>query len=607
MNEHWKMCSTNVVLASVFVLWCLVLCGDSTGRSAVFAAVPESGCDRSVSATWKVTGKSAPDITCSPALPGGLNTPPTEHRKPDLEQRSPKLSGHSAQRPNVLLLAIDDLNDWIGAMGGNPQVKTPNLDRLISKSVLFANAHCAAPVCSASRHAFFSGLRPSTTGWYSNSSKGRKSYLKTLGKTVPMPTHFRENGYKTMAAGKVFHKGTSDVPGYKYWDEARPKYEWPENLIVRGHGYQGKRGGHFYPFPKDGGAIYKRYGKGVDGQSLCWGALDHSDIPAEGMPDEQVATWAAERLQKAHEKPFFMAVGFVRPHVPFTAPRKYFDLYPLETINIPKVPTDEMSDIPLWGKTFAYGTIKEGDHRAVLGLGVEYWREMIRAYMACISFVDAQAGKVLDALESGPNSKNTIVIFWSDHGQHLGEKRHWRKMALWEESTRVPLAISLPDRIRWGSTCNAPVSLLDLYPTLLTLCSLPRVDGLEGTNLVPQLRDPKTERPTPVVSTWQYNNHAVRSKDFRYIRYRDGSEELYDHRVDPGEHRNLANDDRYQGVKKRLGNAIPERNRKPASIASGGRDVYGKKYEMLRQHGVPEWLEGEENAADTVLGTEEGQ
>lgn len=495
-----------------------------------------------------------------------------------------------SNKPNVLFLAIDDLNDWIGGLGGHPQVKTPNLDRLISKSVLFSNAHCAAPVCSASRHALFSGLRPSTTGWYSNSSKGLKGYLKTLGKTVPLPAHFRNNGYKTMAAGKVFHKGTSDVRGYHYWDEERPKFKWPEHLIARGHGYQGKSGGHFYPFPKDGGAIYQRYREGVDGQSLCWGALDASDMPLEGMPDQQVAAWAVERLNMTHEKPFFMAVGFVRPHVPFTAPREYFDLYPLESIQMPVVPDDEMDDIPLWGKAFAYGTIKKGDHRTVLNMGDQYWRELVRAYLACVSFVDAQAGKVLDALERGPNADNTIVVFWSDHGQHLGEKRHWRKMALWEESTRVPLAIRMPGHGNGGTNCVAPVSLLDLYPTLISLCSLPPVDGLEGLSLVPQLRDPKRARTTPVVSTWQYNNHAVRSSNFRYIRYRDGSEELYDHRSDPREHRNLAADPAYLPVKKRLSGSIPRLNKKPSSLESGGQDTYGKKYDMLREEGLPKWL-----------------
>ena len=311
----------------------------------------------------------------------------------------------SGTRPNVLFLAIDDLNDWLGALDGHPQAKTPNLDRLISQSVLFRNAHCAAPVCSASRHALMSGLRPSTTGWYSNTSKSLESYERTLGDTVPMPTHFKGSGYRTLAAGKIFHKGTSDVKGYDYWDEERSKYRWPEELAARGHGYQGSRGGHFHPFPPDGGAIYQKYQAGVDGQSLCWGALEKADMPPEGMPDEQIAAWAIQRLKQKHDQPFFLAVGFVRPHVPYTAPKEFFDLYPPRGIVVPKVPRNEMDDIPLWGKAMAYGTIEGGDHYNVLSIGPNYWRELVRAYLACVSFVDAQAGKVLRALEASHTPK----------------------------------------------------------------------------------------------------------------------------------------------------------------------------------------------------------
>ncbi|HIG26984.1 MAG TPA: sulfatase, partial [Verrucomicrobiales bacterium] len=353
----------------------------------------------------------------------------------------------STARPNVLFLSIDDLNDWIGALGGHPQAKTPHLDRLMAKSVLFSNAHCTAPVCGASRHSLLSGLRPSTTGWYTNSSKKRADYERALNGTIPLPTHFKHNGYKTLAAGKVFHKGTSDIKGYDYWTETRPKYQWPKALAARGHGYQGKSGGHFHPFPPDGGAIYQKYQKAVSGQSLCWGALDTADMPPEGMPDVQIADWAVERLKQKHDTPFFLAVGFIRPHVPYTAPKEFFDLYPMDNIVVPKVPEDEMDDIPMHGKAMAKGTIEGGDHWNVLSIGPDYWKEMTRAYLACVSFVDAQAGKVLDALEAGPYADNTIIVFWSDHGQHIGEKRHWRKQALWEESTRVPLSIHVPGTV----------------------------------------------------------------------------------------------------------------------------------------------------------------
>jgi len=343
--------------------------------------------------------------------------------------------------PNVLLIMIDDLNDWVGAAGGHPQAKTPNLDRLISQGVFFGNAHCAAPVCGASRHSLMSGLRPSTTGWYTGGAKTKESYERVLGETIPMPTHFKRNGYKTMAAGKVFHKGTSDAKDYEFWDETRPRYKWPKSFIERGHGYKGR---HFYPFPRDGGGIYQLHQEGVSGQSLCWGSLEEDDIPDEGMPDEQIAQWAVDRLKQKQDKPFFMAVGFLRPHVPFTAPKKYFDLYPLDKVQMPTVPSDEMKDVPLFAKAMAYGTLDGGDHQNVLDAGPDYWREMVRAYLACVSFVDDQAGKVLKALDDGPNGDNTIVVFLSDHGQHLGEKMSWRKQDLWEEATRVPLSIRFP-------------------------------------------------------------------------------------------------------------------------------------------------------------------
>ena len=504
--------------------------------------------------------------------------------------QTPSPKADAGTRPNVLFLAIDDLNDWIGAAGGHPQARTPNLDRLISQSVFFRNAHTAAPVCSASRHALLSGLRPSTTGWYTNSSKDRAEYERVLGDTVPLPTHFKRNGYKTMAAGKIYHKGTSDVDGYDYWDETRPKYKWPEWLAERGHGYQGKSGGHFHPFPPDGGAIYQKYQEGVSGQSLCWAALEEGDMPPEGMPDEQVADWAVERLQQKHDEPFFLAVGFVRPHVPYTAPKEFFDLYPLESIVMPNVPSHEMDDIPLLGKAMALGTLEGGDHRNVLDIGPDYWREMVRAYLACVTFVDAQAGKVLRALADSPYSDNTIVVFWSDHGQHLGEKRHWRKQALWEESTRVPLAIRLPKSAGGGQVSNQAVSLLDVYPTLLDLVGLPAVKGLEGTSLRPLLDNPTAHRVEPAVTTWYYKNHSVRDRDFRYIRYRDGTEELYDHRSDPGEHRNLAADSRYDQVKARLAAFFPEKNTVPRSIEDGGTDAFGRKVERLASEGVPAWL-----------------
>lgn len=534
----------------------------------------------SVGAETRKTGSK------SDAYKNARNTEPTSKVPSDFSNQKRKPS----QRPNVLLLSIDDLNDWVGTLQGHPQAITPNLDRLMARSVVFTNAHCAAPVCSASRHALMSGLRPSTTGWYSNTSKRLADYQKTLNGTVPLPTHFKNNGYKTLAAGKIFHRGTSDVSGYDYWSETRPKFKWPQNLVARGHGYQGTKGGHFYPFPRDGGAIYQKFQSGVNGQSLCWGALEPDDIPKEGMPDEQIADWAVSRLKQQHDQPFLLAVGFVRPHVPYTAPKKYFEPYPLDRINVPRVPDDEMDDIPLHGKAMAFGTLPGGDHRNVLDLGQQYWKEMARAYLACVSFVDAQAGRVLDALEASPYADNTIVVLWSDHGQHLGEKRHWRKQALWEESTRVPLSFYLPDSDQAGKQCNRAASLLDVYPSLIELCSLPPAKGLEGTSLLPQLQDVTKRRTKPAVTTWHYNNHAVRGQRWRYIRYRDGSEELYNHQGDPGEHDNQAANPDFASIKNRLKKFLPRVNVMPQSIRDGKQDSHGRKVEMLKEQGIPRWL-----------------
>ena len=518
-------------------------------------------------------------------------------------------SANSDSPPNVVMIMIDDLNDWVGAAGGHPQVKTPNLDRLISQGVFFGNAHCAAPVCGASRHALLSGLRPSTTGWYTGGAKTKKSYESVLGETIPMPTHFKRNGYKTMAAGKVFHKGTSDAKDYEFWDEVRPRFKWPKKFIARGHGYKGR---HFYPFPRDGGGIYQLHQEGVDGQSLCWGMLEKEDIPAEGMPDEQIAQWAVERLKQEHEKPFFLAVGFLRPHVPFTAPKEYFDLYPIDDVEMPNVPADEMQDVPLLAKAMAYGTLKGGDHQNVLDAGPDYWREMVRAYLACVSFADAQAGKVLKALDQSQYADNTIVVFLSDHGQHLGEKMSWRKQDLWEEATRVPLSIRFPKshfgtKEYKGTTNKRASSLIDVYPTLVELCDLPEVEGLEGTSLMHRLADIPNRPFEPVVTTWHYKNHSVRGENYRYTQYVDGTEELYDHQSDSGEHHNLAGDPKYAKTIEKYRQHVPTNNVLPSLMKKGRPSSMDRKVSRLESAGIPAWLGGDKQETSTSCEIDPGQ
>jgi len=493
-------------------------------------------------------------------------------------------------RPNVLFISVDDLNDWEGALGGNSQVKTPHMDRLFGKGVLFTNAHCSQAVCTASRNSLLSGLHPTTTGWYASTSAMRDSYEEVMGDHVMLPQHFKDNGYRTMAAGKVFHQGVSD---YKtrtkdFWDETAPGYKIPKDLLKRGSGYGGK---HFYPFPKEGSQISNHFGPDADGNSLCAGPLDPEDMPDGKMFDELIAEWAVDQLAEEQDQPFFMAVGFVRPHVPFTAPRKFFDLYDLDQIEIPEVPGDEMSDIPLMGKSIAYGTIKGGDHHAVLTIGDDYWKELVHGYLACVSFVDEQIGKVITALDESPHADNTIIVLWSDHGQHLGEKHHWRKQSLWEESTRVPLFFKAPGVSKPKQTSDQVVSLLDVYPTLVDLCELPEAPKLDGLSLVPLIKNPQLTSKRAILNTWYYGNHAVRSNDWRYIRYRDGTEELYDHRKDPGEHHNLASDPEYAPIIAEHRKSLPSKQALPAGKSRWEGDKLDRRMkEWMENQSVPDWL-----------------
>jgi len=493
--------------------------------------------------------------------------------------------------PNVLFISIDDLNDWIGEMGGNPQAITPNMDKLFREGMLFTNAHCSQAVCTASRNSLLSGLHPASSGWYNSTSDMNRTYEEVMGDHKMLPQYFKDNGYKTMAVGKIFHNGVSDYKDRTddFWDEIAPDYKVPKDLKDRGDGYGGTK---FYPFPKNGSQIVNHYGKDYDdGNSLCYGALDREDMPEGKMFDELISEWAVERLSEEHDKPFFLAVGFVRPHVPYTAPREFFDMYDLDKIEIPFVPDDEMSDIPLMGKSIAYGTIKIGDHAAVVNLSDTYWKELVYGYLACVTFVDHELGKVLGALERSRYAENTIVVLWTDHGQHLGEKKHWRKQALWEESTHVPLYFKVPGKTSPGTRTDVAVSLLDLYPTLVDLCGLPAAPKLEGHNITPLIQEPGLKWDKPVLSTWYYKNHSVRSNDWRYIHYRDGTEELYNHRTDPGEHVNLAGNPEYAGVIAEHQKYLPENDTLPAGDAEWKPDNLDKRIQSwIENDSVPEWL-----------------
>lgn len=445
-----------------------------------------------------------------------------------------------AQRPNVLFISIDDWNDWLGAMGTHPQVRTPNLDRLAARGMLFMNAHTPSPLCNPARVALMTGLRPSTTGVYGLAPGNRQA--PATRDVVTLGQYFAAHGYQTMAAGKIYHAGNAP-------DEFQ---QW------------GPRGGEMRPAAKLVDAPVHMGNHPL----LDWGPMPAGADTAH--QDYKVATWAETQLRRIgagrNEAPFFMAVGFVAPHVPLFAEKKWFDLYPEEDeIVLPPAPEGDRADVP----DFAwYLNWYLPEPRLSWVLENDEWRGKVRAYLATISYMDAQVGRVLDALEAQDLDDNTVVVLWSDHGYHLGEKDLTGKNTLWERSTRIPLIYAGPGIASGGKT-SRPTDLMDLYPTLVELAGLPAKAGLEGISVVPQLRNPDAPRVRPAITTHNPGNHAVRSERWRYIRYADGSQELYDHGRDPGEWSNLATRPEYAAVIADLARWIP---RDDAPHAPGSRN-----------------------------------
>jgi arylsulfatase A-like enzyme len=428
--------------------------------------------------------------------------------------------GDDAGKMNVLFIAIDDLNDWTSFLGGYPHVKTPNLERLADRGVLFTRAYCSAPACNPSRASLLCGVRPSTSGVYHNPNPWRVQ----MPHAVTLPQHFMAGGYKVWGGGKIFHGRFNDLESWEVYF---------------------KRPGD--PAPK------VRPANGIPNTAhFDWGPVEEGD---EAMGDTQVTDWAVEFLSQQHDRPYFLAAGMFRPHLPWYVPRKYFDDYPLPGIVLPKVKEDDLDDVPEIGRRMAR---PEGDHAKVLA--TDNWEKAVQGYLASITYVDGQVGRLLDALDKRPDAENTVIVLWTDHGWHLGEKLHWRKFTLWEEADRVPMIWVVPGLTEAGARCDRTVSLLDIYPTLADVCGLAVGDHLEGESLKPLLADPAAAWNRPVVTTHGRNNHAVRSERYRYIRYSDGTEELYDHENDPMEWTNLAADPQHAEVKKELARWLPKVN-----------------------------------------------
>jgi len=451
----------------------------------------------------------------------------------------PSLFGQTSEPPDVLFIAIDDLNDWVGPLGGHPQTQTPNMDRLAARGMVFTNARTAAPLCNPSRTALMSGLHPSTSGVYQNAPDWRT--LERFQNIRTLPRHFRDAGYRTYGAGKLFHAGTYNPENYygfndtTAWDAYYPSLDRQLPDEIRPHVRPANGNPHSPNFD--------------------WSAVAADD---RAMGDGQVVAWSTHQLLAETGSPRFDAVGIYRPHLPWYLPQKYFDRFPLEEVQLPVVLENDLDDISeiakLQGRTANMPAMEL--HEWVLEANV--WQEGVRAYLASVSFADTMLGQILDALEQSGRADDTIIVLWSDHGWHLGEKARWRKHTLWSESTRVPLIIVAPGVTQPGSRSAAAVSLLDLYPTLTELTGLETPSHVEGESLVPLLEDPQAESNRAVLTTFGYRNHAVTGDRYRYLTYADGSEELYDLQTDPNEWTNRADDPELSRVKAELAEWLPQ-------------------------------------------------
>jgi arylsulfatase A-like enzyme len=435
--------------------------------------------------------------------------------------------------PHVLMISIDDLNDWVGPLHGHPQVKTPAMDALALRGTTFTNAHCQAPLCNPSRTSIMTGLRPSTTGIYGLAPLFRQ--VPEWKDRVTLPQTFTSAGYHTVTTGKIYH-GYVNQPALRKSEFV----EWknPKRMKMP---------------PKPFVTLPNQH------PAMDWGVWPERD---EDHTDYQIAETAIEAIQTApRDKPFFIACGFLLPHVPCYAPQKWFDLYPAESLTMPPILETDRDDTTMFSWYLHW---KLPEPRLSLLRKVGQSENLVRSYLATISFMDAQIGRVLEALDASGQRDNTIVVLWSDHGWHLGEKAISGKNTLWERSTRVPLIFAGPG-VTPHATCSTPVELLDMYPTLAEMCHLSPPADLEGHSLVPQLKDAKAARPWPAITTHNQGNHTVRNDRWRYIRYADGSEELYDFNVDPNEWHNLAKYEEYQDIKMELSRWIPKIDQPPVA------------------------------------------
>ena len=426
------------------------------------------------------------------------------------------------QKPNILFIAIDDMNDWTGFLGGHPDALTPNMDRLAKKGTNFKNAHASAPGCSPSRNALLYGIQPFNSGLYPFYDHDIHEYL--MEKYTSLPRLLKENGYLTFGAGKIHHGTLKD------------KREWSDYLNTTKNN-----------------KIFRSNEGYLKGKNKKYSFRPTVNPDAEHI-DYQVASYGIEKLNEKHDSPFFLAIGIIKPHLPFDAPARFFDALP-KSIALPNINENDYDDIPKVGKSLA----KKGEFNHYRTKGV--WNEVRRAYLACISWADYNIGRVLNALESSEYADNTIVVLWSDHGYHLGEKKTFKKFTLWEEATKVPFIIYDARKKGESTSINftESVSLINIYKTIAEYTGIKTPNYVDGESLVPIVNGTSMKLNEPTIISWGRGNYSIKTKNYRFIRYFDGGEELYNHENDPDEWVNLSNDNDYTDLKSKLNKYLPKK------------------------------------------------
>ncbi|MCA8986207.1 MAG: sulfatase [Planctomycetaceae bacterium] len=453
----------------------------------------------------------------------------------------------TSPRLNVLFIAIDDLNDYISPLDHHPGIRTPNFERLARRSVLFTNAHCAAPACHPSRVAVMTGVHPTRSGIYRNLFGAHgprwRHESPVLEDAIVLSQHFRDHGYRAVGGGKIFHtlqwtKGDSQNDPTA-WDAYRGdpldpiSADWPRPAFIKtkdqNDGFTGRRPlNNFY-----------------------FGAAP-VELKAE-QGDGAVVDWAIEQMSAETTQPLFLAVGLFRPHIPWEVPQEWFDLYPESEVQLPEYRDDDLDD--------AHSHGREAWHRWVVENN--QWKHLVRGYLASVSYVDHQLGRLLDRLDASPLAGKTMIVLWTDHGFHLGEKQNWEKFALWEQTTRTPLFIHVPGISQDGARTNQPATLTDLYPTLCDLAGLPTPPQCTGKSLAIQVEHPDQIDERTSLTSFVFGGggkpaHGISDTRYRYILYADGFEELYDLQQDRNEFQNLASDPKLSDTKNRLRQSLPE-------------------------------------------------